>query len=126
MSSDVYSVCQSQKMTKKLKVKIDFKRVIVKFTVSTLLTRTILISSTGVHRALLQALACPLTKNGPHDSYVQGVCEEHRRDGAAICGACDGHDRDDLRRDGVIPGVCFVFGVLLLNVEGGRGQDGLC
>lgn len=56
--------------------------------------------SLGVHRAVLQAVACSLAKNGSHDPHVQGVRQEHRRNGSAFRRARDGHDRDDLRRDG--------------------------
>lgn len=54
----------------------------------------------GIDRAVLQVVVGTLHEDGPHHLDVQGVCEEHRRNGAAVRGACDGHDRDDLRRDG--------------------------
>lgn len=54
----------------------------------------------GIDRTVLQAVVGALDEDGPHHLDVQGVCEEYRRDGATIRGARDGHDRDDLRRDG--------------------------
>lgn len=54
------------------------------------------ITLVGIYRAVLQASARTFDENGSHHPDVQGIREEYRRDGTAVCGARDGHDRDDL------------------------------